>query len=254
MQIYLARNNQQAGPYTLDQVNQMLANQQILLTDLAWHQGMAEWKPLGELTQGQLHYSPNVITQSPTISQSTENIDYSWKNPHKKEVVLAKRSKRILAKIIDLGLLAIPQFVVTGLYFPFDQLNSAFSTGVMTPEQQVKILEAFSNSLPHWLNISLLIYTLFLLFIQQELIRQSGQSIGKKIFKLQIVDIVTNEKTSTWRAFFVRSFLFFMLSQFLFAFPLLIIIFLADFFLLFSKNNQTLHDRLAKTKIINLPK
>lgn len=37
MQIYLARNNQQAGPYTLEQLNQMLASQQVLLTDLAWH-------------------------------------------------------------------------------------------------------------------------------------------------------------------------------------------------------------------------
>ncbi len=35
MQIYLARNNQQAGPYTLEQLNQMLASQQVLLTDLA---------------------------------------------------------------------------------------------------------------------------------------------------------------------------------------------------------------------------
>ena len=58
MQIYLARNNQQAGPYSLEQVNQMLASQQVLLTDLAWHEGMAEWKTLGELTQGKLVYEP----------------------------------------------------------------------------------------------------------------------------------------------------------------------------------------------------
>jgi len=54
MQIYLARNNQQAGPYTFEQLNQMLASQQVLLTDLAWHEGMTEWKALGELTQGKL--------------------------------------------------------------------------------------------------------------------------------------------------------------------------------------------------------
>ena len=44
MQIYLARNNQQAGPYTVEQINQMLQSQQVLLTDLAWYQGMPEWK------------------------------------------------------------------------------------------------------------------------------------------------------------------------------------------------------------------
>ena len=58
MQIYLARNNQQAGPYTLEQLNQMLASQQVLLTDLAWHEGMTEWRALGELTQGKLVYQP----------------------------------------------------------------------------------------------------------------------------------------------------------------------------------------------------
>ena len=61
MQIYLARNNQQAGPYTLEQVNQMLASQQILLTDLAWHEGMTEWKALGELTKVNLYINLSVI-------------------------------------------------------------------------------------------------------------------------------------------------------------------------------------------------
>ncbi len=59
MQIYLARNNVQAGPYTLEQVNNMLASGEVLLEDLAWHEGMEEWKVLGELTHGQFFYDPN---------------------------------------------------------------------------------------------------------------------------------------------------------------------------------------------------
>lgn len=70
MQIYLARNNQQAGPYTLEQLNQMLANQQVMLTDLAWHQGMAEWKALGELTQGKSVYQPEGYV-APTATPDT---------------------------------------------------------------------------------------------------------------------------------------------------------------------------------------
>ncbi len=38
----------------------MLASQQVLLTDLAWHEGMTEWKALGELTQGKLFYQPQM--------------------------------------------------------------------------------------------------------------------------------------------------------------------------------------------------
>lgn len=35
MHIFLARNGVQAGPYTLEQLNQMLATGQVLLTDLS---------------------------------------------------------------------------------------------------------------------------------------------------------------------------------------------------------------------------
>lgn len=65
MQIFLARNNVQAGPYTLDEVNTMLASGEVLLTDLAWHAGMSQWQALGELTGGRLIYTPNQPTQQP---------------------------------------------------------------------------------------------------------------------------------------------------------------------------------------------
>ena len=58
IQIYWARKTQQAGLYSIEQINQMQASQLVLLTDLAWHQGMPEWKALGELTQGKLIYQP----------------------------------------------------------------------------------------------------------------------------------------------------------------------------------------------------
>ena len=51
MQIYLARNQVQAGPYTLTELNNMLATGQVELGDLMWHAGMEQWKPVGEMTQ-----------------------------------------------------------------------------------------------------------------------------------------------------------------------------------------------------------
>lgn len=75
MQIYLARNNQQAGPYTLEQLNQMLTSQQVLLTDLVWHEGMTEWKALGELTQGKLVYQPIGYNPAPSEPTPFQNQD-----------------------------------------------------------------------------------------------------------------------------------------------------------------------------------
>ena len=48
MQIFLARNNVQAGPYTLDQLNIMLTSGEVVLDDLMWHEGLANWQRLGD--------------------------------------------------------------------------------------------------------------------------------------------------------------------------------------------------------------
>ncbi|UNU73261.1 RDD family protein [Moraxella nasovis] len=60
MKIYLARNNIQAGPYGLDEINHMLASNEVLLTDLMWHKGMTTWQAVGEVTKGALTYQPNL--------------------------------------------------------------------------------------------------------------------------------------------------------------------------------------------------
>lgn len=114
MQIYLARNNQQAGPYTLEQLNQMLASQQVLLTDLAWHEGMTEWKALGELTQGKLVYQPTGYSAFSANTNTPYNKTIQHIRVETKTHELASISSRALAKIIDLLLwlpiAAIPSF------------------------------------------------------------------------------------------------------------------------------------------------
>ena len=255
MQIYLARNNQQAGPYTLDQVNQMLASQQVLLTDLAWHEGMTEWKALGELTQGKLVYQPENYSTSATVfdtpTHSQNDVIRNIEVHQTEKETLAPVGKRISAKLIDLTLLILPQIIVTLLFLPQDLLQQTTSFSV---DEQIKIAEAMRDNMPTWVPIALLVYTLGLLFLQNFFIARSGQSIGKKAFNLQIVDVNTNKLPGQFRGFFVRSFLFIIISQLISVLPLLVIVFIADLVLFFSKGNNSLHDRLAKTKVINLKK
>jgi hypothetical protein len=47
--IYLAVNGQQLGPYTLDQIRQSIAKNEISRETLAWHEGAAGWAPLGPI-------------------------------------------------------------------------------------------------------------------------------------------------------------------------------------------------------------
>ena len=48
MQIYISRNGQQSGPFSLDQLIAMSAHGSVLATDLAWSEGAVGWTPLGE--------------------------------------------------------------------------------------------------------------------------------------------------------------------------------------------------------------
>ncbi|KAF7276088.1 hypothetical protein GWI33_010933, partial [Rhynchophorus ferrugineus] len=204
MQIYLARNNQQAGPYTVEQLNQMLANQQVLLTDLIWHEGMSEWKPLGEVTQGKFSYYPEGY-QAASIS-TTSPFDYSatstqtttqpaLKTPNASKTKLAPISKRIFAKIIDM-LLWIPAFLCLTAFMSAEQyaaMSKIQTQGVIpTPEAQTALLQLIPTN--GWIAAG--IYLLCMLFVQAILIAKTGQSVGKKVMQIQIVDVTSRQLAS----------------------------------------------------------
>lgn len=49
MDIHITRNGEQHGPYPEANAREMLATGQLLPTDLAWHDGMDDWKPINEV-------------------------------------------------------------------------------------------------------------------------------------------------------------------------------------------------------------
>ena len=49
MQIHLARNGQQLGQYSIEEINRKLADGTLLPTDLAWHQGATGWAPVSSI-------------------------------------------------------------------------------------------------------------------------------------------------------------------------------------------------------------
>ena len=48
-QYFIARGGEQAGPYTLEQIQQMQAAGQLLPSDMAWTEGQADWLPLSQI-------------------------------------------------------------------------------------------------------------------------------------------------------------------------------------------------------------
>ncbi len=49
MAILIYRNEQQVGPYEIDEVQGAVSSGQLSLTDLAWQEGCADWVPLSEI-------------------------------------------------------------------------------------------------------------------------------------------------------------------------------------------------------------
>lgn len=252
MQIYLARNNQQAGPYTLEQLNQMLTSQQVLLTDLVWHEGMTEWKALGELTQGKLVYEPigyNPATPEPAPFQ---NQDIHQVKIEKKAALnneLASIPTRVLAKVIDL-LLWLPAAAIPSFFLKAEQFNELSEIqqkmqATDSPNQAVQLQQQLFSLIPMEAWQAMFVYILIMLGIQAFMLAKSGQSIGKKLTKIKIVDAETGEKVSLMRAFTLRSFIFIILNM-LFM-PIITII---DHIFALSEKRQTLHDKLAKTKVV----
>ena len=250
MQIYLARNNQQAGPYTLEQVNQMLASQQVLLTDLAWHEGMTEWKALGELTQGKLVYEPvgyNTPSYQPPQLQNDVIRQIRVEN---KPAVLASIPSRALAKIIDL-LLWLPIAAIPSFFFNESQyqqlleLQKQMQSAEIASEQAIALQQQLFTLIPIEALHTMLAYAVIMLIIQAFLLTKSGQSIGKKMVGIKIVDAQTNGKVNLTRIFLLRSVVFIILN--LLFMPLSTIF---DYVLALGKKRQALHDKLARTKVV----
>ena len=250
MQIYLARNNQQAGPYTLEQLNQMLASQQVLLTDLAWHEGMTEWKALGELTQGKLVYQPTGYSAFSANTNTPYNETIQHIRVETKTHELASISSRALAKIIDLliwlPIAAIPSFFFNeAQYKQLFELQKQMQSAEVASTKAAELQQQLFTLIPIEAWHTMLLYVVIMLAIQAFLLTKFGQSIGKKIVGIRIVDAETNGKVNLTRIFLLRSVVFIILN--LLFMPISTII---DYAFALGQKRQALHDKIARNKVI----
>ncbi len=263
MQIYLARNNEQAGPYSLQELNQMLADEQVALSDLVWHEGMKDWQKLGDLTKGQRVYQPTAtvllskpVSQTDSIAATntaTASVTAQETSSTVKAAVqpLATINKRISAKIIDFLLLWIPSSIIFGQFVTpeFIQKYQLIAGQAVFPsaKQQEQLLSLLST-LPQSAYYAVAAFALLYFVVQAFLLHKFGQSIGKKALGIMIVDDQSMLKTNITRSFLIRSVVFIILNYFVF------LIAIIDFGFIFTKRNRTLHDRLAKTVVVDAPK
>ena len=313
MQIFLARNNVQAGPYSLDQLNIMLTSGEVVLDDLAWHEGLDNWQRLGDLTHNQRVYRPtmqaaetddsiisNVTvfpdesetpeTSSPqddkkmtldrlygkksaktdaskpdmttnrqhaphnhvTLNKSQRSVTASAKDKVLGDVVLAPISSRMLATAINglLYLLAILPLVLALTKMDVDY----------TKFQNIQDMDAayqYSLTLMESLPSSTLMMSQVLVFglfaLQLLFIALRGQSLGKIITGIRVVDQTTHRLPSFFKLVGMRTLLLLIIYNLLFSFTSFLgFIVVAIHYYMASKSPENIgwHDKLAKTIVV----
>lgn len=311
MQIFLARNNVQAGPYTLDQLNIMLTSGEVVLDDLVWHEGLDQWQRLGDVTGNQLTYRPTVATPNDSIINNVtvfpENsnksasagdkkvsIDRLYGKPERPKtdtknakadmttnrhhtphnnvslnkpstsklasstdkvignVVLAPIMSRVLATAINalLYLLAIFPLVLALTKMDIDY----------TKFQDIQNMDAayqYSMTLMESLPSSTLMMSQVMVFglfaLQLVFITLRGQSLGKLITGIRVVDQTTHRLPSFTKLIGMRTLLLFIIYNLLFSFTSFLgFVVIAVHYYMASKSPENIgwHDKLAKTLVV----
>ena len=314
MQIFLARNNVQAGPYTLDQLNIMLTSGEVVLDDLIWHEGLDQWQRVGHLTNNQPYYRPapilsadnndsiiNNVTIFPEDSASstaqdnkTVSLDRLYGKPERPaenaknskldmttnrqykptgnvslnkssttnatsakdkvvgNVVLAPIMSRVLATALNalLYLLAIFPLVMALTKMDVDY----------TKFQNIQDMDAayqYSMTLMESIPSSTLMMSQVMVFglfaLQLVFITLRGQSLGKLITGIRVVDQTTHRLPSFTKLIGMRTLLLFIIYNLLFSFTSFLgfVVIIVHYYMA-SKSPENIgwHDKLAKTLVV----
>ncbi len=314
MQIFLARNNVQAGPYTLDQLNIMLASGEVVLDDLMWHEGLAQWQRVGSLTNNQTYYHPapisstdvndsiiNNVTVFPEDSNShtgqdnkSVSLDRLYGKPERPaenakntkldmttnrqytpnknvslnksgtvkaaspkdkvvgDVVLAPIMSRVLATALN-GLLYI--LAILPLVMALTKMDVDY-----TKFQNIQDMDAayqYSMTLMESIPSSTLMMSQVMVFglfaLQLVFITLRGQSLGKLITGIRVVDQSTHRLPSFTKLIGMRTLLLFIIYNLLFSFTSFLgfVVIIVHYYMA-SKSPENIgwHDKLAKTLVV----
>lgn len=303
MQIFLARNNVQAGPYQLEQLNIMLASGEVLLDDLMWHEGLAQWQRVGDLTNNQTVYRPtsantpevndsiiNNVTVFPEDTNKSKDdksvsLDRLYGKPERPKnvkadmttnrhqtphnnvslnkstlkkavadndkvvgnVVLAPIMSRVLATALD-WLLLIMAFLP--LMLAMRKLGD-MPTDLQNMEAVIKYSFSLSESIPQATQLISNAMVFGLIALQLLFIILRGQSLGKLITGIRVVDQTTHHLPSFLRLVVIRT-LFLALLYIPLSTSFIVLIPLAIHYYMASKSPENIgwHDKLAKTLVV----
>ncbi|HRH94557.1 MAG TPA: RDD family protein [Prosthecobacter sp.] len=229
-QYHIARDSQQLGVFSEQDVQAGLASGGILAGDLLWAEGMAEWQPVSS------RFGAAVFAPSASVVQPAAFNPYAAPRANViiptagQDVTLASLGQRLGAVMLD-GLIQV--VVMLPLIIPAVMMDD--KSGREPSMGMIISMAVGGVGL-----LSILIYNLVLLGTR-------GQTLGKKIVGTRIAIYPGGEKPGFAKAFLVRSFVVAIIG----AIPLLGPIFsLVDTFCVFRADHRCIHDMMAGTHVI----
>ncbi|MBA30610.1 MAG: hypothetical protein CL905_02015 [Dehalococcoidia bacterium] len=180
-------------------------------------------------------------------SESFENIEDYKKINRDFEIVLATRASRLAAKILDLFFFLA--MIVLGLmlasFFGEMSFRDMYFWLIELQTNEISTSKSI-NSSPEGFQILLIVLSFFsVIFIQARLLVRDGQTIGKKIIGIKIINAFNLGKVKLINIIFIRWIFFEILS----VLPFGTIIVLADVVFIFRKDRRCLHDMLSGTVV-----
>ena len=212
MQIHVAKSGQQSGPYTVEQVQNMVRSGLLSAADLGWHEGMAEWAPL--------HTIVGLGVPPPTGAAAS---------PMGAGGPPADRMKRLVATSLDGLVFGVTAAMAFGLGF---LSGTGFHWGV-------GLLSGLGLMSIVW--VGMLVCQCYLLAIR-------GQTVGKIVMGLRIVRFEDGGNPGFVKAVLLRTFLWAIIT----AVPVVgTLVGVVGILFIFRDDQRCLHDHLAGTRVVN---
>lgn len=230
-QYHIARDGQQLGVYSDQDIQSGLASGSIMSTDLLWTEGQADWQPVSSQFAAAWQapaaqpaaFNPYAAPQANVISPSMAPT-----------MQLASLGQRLGAALLD-GLIA---FVVVGI--PYVVAGVSMATAEHNHDTGMPPGAVGGFAVAGVAFLGLMIYNLVLLTKQ-------GQTIGKKLLGIRIVSHPDGQRAGFVKAVLLRGFV----NGIIGAIPLLGLLYsLTDICFIFREDRRCIHDLIASTQVV----
>ncbi len=221
MDVYVARNGKQEGPFAADQIVEMIRSRKLLQTDLVWHQELPEWRQASSVFD---------FLEEPVAPLQATRTKPSSPPPHSGSSApalrLAGRGARLGAVVVD----------------------GVFACLVAMPGLLLTLALTFLVGGGNGLGIFVLAVCLLCLALYQAfLLSRDGQTLGKRVFRVMIVTADTEGNAGFVKAVLLRIVVVALLQSI----PVAGGIFaLVDILFIFREDRRCIHDLIAGTKVV----